>query len=180
MKHSKESWIQAGIQLLTKNGPADLKIDRLCRTLTVTKGSFYHHFANLSELEFAILDHWEEGQTSAIIEEVEQFQSPEERSAALENITREVDHSLEKALRAWSLYNKDVELRVMHVDQRRMQYLTQLIAPLLRPSLSPDLVAKTIYAHFLGCQQLESSFSVADQESMDQLLRSLTTEEKSV
>src|SRR5258708_21900676 len=41
---SVDGWIQAGFAILAEEGMKALKIDRLCRRLGVTKGSFYWHF----------------------------------------------------------------------------------------------------------------------------------------
>jgi Bacterial regulatory proteins, tetR family len=40
---SVDDWIQAGFAILAEEGIKALKIDRLCRRLGVTKGSFYWH-----------------------------------------------------------------------------------------------------------------------------------------
>jgi AcrR family transcriptional regulator len=39
-----DDWVQAGFAILAEVGIKALKIDRLCRRLDVTKGSFYWPF----------------------------------------------------------------------------------------------------------------------------------------
>src|SRR5258708_7461683 len=45
---SVDDWIQAGFAILAEEGIKALKIDRLCRRLGVTKGSFYWHFTDIA------------------------------------------------------------------------------------------------------------------------------------
>jgi len=44
---SVDDWMQAGFAILAEEGIKALKIDRLCRRLGVTKGSFYWHFTDM-------------------------------------------------------------------------------------------------------------------------------------
>ena len=48
---TREGWIAAGIALLREGGEDELTIDRLAKRLRRTKGSFYHHFADIDALD---------------------------------------------------------------------------------------------------------------------------------
>ena len=52
---SVDDWIQAGFAILTAEGIKALKIDRLCRHLAVTKGSFYWHFTDIAAYRAALV-----------------------------------------------------------------------------------------------------------------------------
>jgi AcrR family transcriptional regulator len=54
----REDWILKALDVLRKEGLAGVRAERLARDLNVTKGSFYHHFKNLADLQEAILDYW--------------------------------------------------------------------------------------------------------------------------
>lgn len=41
---SRDDWVKAARAGLIEGGLHEVKVDRLCRTLGVTKGSFYWHF----------------------------------------------------------------------------------------------------------------------------------------
>jgi AcrR family transcriptional regulator len=47
---SVDDWIQAGFAILAAEGIKALKIDRLCRHLAVTKGSFYWHLTDIASI----------------------------------------------------------------------------------------------------------------------------------
>lgn len=53
-----QDWIEAGIELLTEAGVGAVKVESLAAELGVTRGSFYHHFADREALLQAMLDHW--------------------------------------------------------------------------------------------------------------------------
>jgi len=44
---SIEDWLQAGYIVLAEQGVRALKVERLCRLLGVTRGSFYWHFEDI-------------------------------------------------------------------------------------------------------------------------------------
>jgi AcrR family transcriptional regulator len=52
---SVDDWVQAGFAILAEEGIKALKIDRLCRRLGVTKGSFYWHFTAIAGYRAALV-----------------------------------------------------------------------------------------------------------------------------
>ena len=57
---SVDERIQAGFAILAEEGIKALKIDRLCRRLEVTKGSFYWHFTDIAGYRTALVRAWGE------------------------------------------------------------------------------------------------------------------------
>src|SRR5215216_7458426 len=55
----KSDWIQAGLVAVADDGPSGLRIDRLCRRLGVSKGSFHHHFAGSGDFKKTVLAAYE-------------------------------------------------------------------------------------------------------------------------
>jgi AcrR family transcriptional regulator len=51
-------WVQAGFGIIAQDGLKALTIDRLCRRLAVTKGSFYWHFTDMKTYRGALIDTW--------------------------------------------------------------------------------------------------------------------------
>ena len=70
-KHSRHSWLNAGLEQLAAHGPDGLRIMAIAEKLGVTKGSFYWHFRDRPALLAALLEEWEKLATLAIIDEVE-------------------------------------------------------------------------------------------------------------
>ncbi len=173
MRLTREDWLERGLEVLARKGPEHLKIDRLCVELKVTKGSFYHYFGNRAQYVTDLLDYWEERNTRKIIESVEQIAALPERSLALSDITQSIDTRPEVAIRAWALYENTVAQKLMQVDQERIGYLSQLIAGQMQDAAQSPLIAKLVYAHFVGVQQLGEQISAEEWRAMDELLRTL-------
>ncbi|MBV9985736.1 helix-turn-helix domain-containing protein, partial [Bradyrhizobium sp.] len=57
---SARDWLDLGLKVLARHGFAALKADRLAKTMGVSRGSFYWHFADIAAFHGAILKHWRE------------------------------------------------------------------------------------------------------------------------
>ena len=55
---ARAALLNATLDLVRKQGWAATSIDQLCRTVGVTKGAFFHHFASKEELGVAAALHW--------------------------------------------------------------------------------------------------------------------------
>lgn len=170
MKLSREDWLVRGLALLTRLGPDHLKVDRLCTHLKVTKGSFYHHFNNREQYVDALLEYWQARNTRGIIEAVSHIDELRQRSMTLGELARGADTGPENAIRAWARYDDRVTQRLEQVDRQRVDFLSQLIAPQLADPARAPLIAKLVYAHFVGVQQLRSLIDTDEWRAMDELL----------
>ena len=76
---TQEDWISAGYDALAAGGVAAVSVDALARSLGVTRGSFYWHFAGRRELLDAVFARWERENTTEMIPEVVGIEDPVER-----------------------------------------------------------------------------------------------------
>ncbi|MEZ5702491.1 MAG: TetR/AcrR family transcriptional regulator [Burkholderiaceae bacterium] len=83
---TRTDWLDAGLRLIGERGPASLRIDVLCRTLGVTKGSFYHHFGGQPEYVTALLAHWKNTYTQQLIHAVADIGDLRQRSKRLSEL----------------------------------------------------------------------------------------------
>lgn len=140
--------------LLAEHGPDDLTIAALCRELGVTKGSFYHHFRDISEFEDALLAHWASEHATKLIALSEAVDDIEERFELLQGIAIGLPHGAEAAIRAWSWSNPRVAAVQRDVDAARLRHLTEAsIATGLDPERAA-LMAKISVSVLIGIQQL--------------------------
>jgi AcrR family transcriptional regulator len=56
---SRDSWIDAALELLLQSGPDSVAVQPIARQLGTTKGSFYWHFSSRDDLLRATLARWE-------------------------------------------------------------------------------------------------------------------------
>ena len=55
----REDWVFAGAKALAEGGHKALRVERVARELSVTKGSFYWHFQDRDSWAEAVLAYWE-------------------------------------------------------------------------------------------------------------------------
>ena len=120
-----------------------MRVEPLARRLGVTKGSFYWHFDARPDLLRAVLLRWEEGATEQVIAEVDAAEeAPAARLASL--TARSFGQAsgygaLEAAVRGWALTDSAAADVVSRVDDRRLTYVTGLLAD---AGVDPDRAAQ--------------------------------------
>ena len=181
---TRSDWLQAGLTAVADDGPDGLRIDRLCRRLGVSKGSFHHHFAGAGDFKRALLDAYETLVVEALNDAIEQTaaitpqQSLAGLTAAITSTQSFYRPELEVAIRAWAFSDSQVRAVQERVDRRRLEslegiwsrilddpaavhtaallpYLVGIGASLVQPPTPPDQL-RGIYELLLGLVPNES------------------------
>jgi AcrR family transcriptional regulator len=146
----RTEWLDEGLAVLSRQGDQGLTLDRLCRQLHRTKGSFYHHFEDIAAYHQALLEHWRAGHTRALIEATRPLPTAAARHAALDQLAISLDPRVELAMRAWSQTDARAARLVAAVDKERIGYLTELHNQAgFSPSVAEEL-AIIEYTTFIG------------------------------
>ena len=101
---SAQDWTRGALDLLMAEGVAAVQINRLCTDLGVTRGSFYWHFADLTELEAAVAERWCE-ETRERLDQLAELDRlpPRERLRIMTlHLIDDASWSVERALREWA------------------------------------------------------------------------------
>ena len=134
-KLSRQDWIKMGLTVLAESGVEAVRIEPLAKRMSVTKGSFYWHFKDRSDLLDALLAEWVAIDTNGIIERVNQIDAEPkmkllrlfELAIADNDLTPGLDDgSLENAIRAWATHDPTVAALIAQVDQQRLNYTKAL------------------------------------------------------
>ncbi|HET9104462.1 MAG TPA: TetR/AcrR family transcriptional regulator [Solirubrobacteraceae bacterium] len=154
-------WIDAGLDALARGGPDAVRIESLAQALGVTKGGFYWFFENRGALLHELLDTWEHTLVDRVIERVESdggdAHSKLRRLFALAGSgeTRSLLRA-ELAIREWARHDDGVGQRLRRVDNRRMDYMRALYAPLCRDPGDVEARCLTSMALFIGSHFIEA------------------------
>ncbi len=128
---SQAAWVAAGFVALAEGGVEALRVEPLAERLGVTKGSFYHHFANRRALHEAMLDAWEHRGTTEIIDDIDAAAAtPAERLRHLAHRTMRsepTNDAIENAIRAWAATDDVASAAISRVDERRLEYTATLL-----------------------------------------------------
>lgn len=163
---TRDDLLYRALRLLSDEGPKSLTVDRLCEALGVTKGSFYHHFANRDEFVDQLLDYWVERNTLSIIELAEAEGSPTANRRKLIELALGMEGGPDQAIRAWALHGGEAESAVERVDAIRLDYLRELFVPFTRDEAQARRTALIAYSMHLGVQAMRPAISPAEHAAM--------------
>ncbi|WP_203579387.1 TetR/AcrR family transcriptional regulator [Microbacterium hibisci] len=115
---SRQRWIDEGLRVLADEGIAGVRIDRIAVRVGLSKGSFFHHFANVASYRSALLDRWRADAS-------EQLTNAPEVSELADLVTAGdvVDVWLERAIRAWAQHDRTAAAALEEVDGERLAAL---------------------------------------------------------
>ena len=167
---TREDWLDAGLGLLASDGRWALTLERLCARLARTRGSFYHHFADMQGYQRELLARWREQNTEAMIEGSRAAGDPRASGERLRALVAAADLRVERAIRAWAEVEPDARAALDEVDERRLAYLTELARARVADPAQAVVVARLEYAAFIGTVTLFHALPPAQRE---QLSRSL-------
>src|SRR5262245_43252285 len=151
-------WVRAGLLLLGEESVEAVRVEPLAKRLGVTKGSFYWHFSDRSELLGAMLDAWHQWATQSIIERVDrQSQDPAERLRGLlrevvvvRPLSKDVGGLVELGIRDWARRDRRARAQLESVDSRRLAYIEDLFVRLGCSAEEAKARAFLVYAYIQG------------------------------
>jgi AcrR family transcriptional regulator len=153
MALSRDDWTHAALEAIAEGGTAAVAVEPLAARLGTTKGSFYWHFRNRSELVGAALAAWEREATDEIIARLEGVADPVERlrltlTAAMEDEGDEYG-AIDAALLA-SAADPSVAPVVERVQDRRLAFLERCFRDMGLARREARLRAQIGYSIYLG------------------------------
>ena len=151
-KTTRLAWVEAAAALLAKGGVQAVRVEAVARRLGVTKGGFYGYFKSRRKLLDAIVAHWEQVGTEAVIAAVEAAAcDAHDRGERLWAIAiQEGVGGTELAIRAWARRDEEVRAVVKRVDDRRMQYLRGLFGDLGFEGIERETRCMLVYSLLIG------------------------------
>lgn len=156
MRYGKADWITLGVDLLRREGPSGLSIERLTAAAGKTRGSFYHHFEDRDHFLADFMASW---RSDVLESRAVKLAASKDRATLLGALRDEpfaLDHSLERQLRYLAAVEPIVRKALAQVDQARISGLATLIKT-LRPEVGdPEGTAFVQYAVLVGAQWLVS------------------------
>lgn len=118
------------MELLATEGPGAVRVEVLAQRLGVTRGGFYRQFGGRAELVDAMLDAWERRSIDDVRRRVEAEggdAAGKARKAGMLTFGPDLV-PIDLAVREWARRDEAVAARLRRVDNRRMDYLRELIS----------------------------------------------------
>ncbi|MBP0111397.1 TetR/AcrR family transcriptional regulator [Bradyrhizobium vignae] len=145
---SADDWIKEGLKALGKNGFTALKADPLAKSMGVSRGSFYWHFADLAGFHAAVLKRWREIAAEQIIADVEAASDEPLKMLLWRSFGARLD--LERAVRNWAAFDATAQAAVRAIDRRRLDYIEALLEKRGLAPATAQARAQILYWTFLG------------------------------
>ncbi|MCZ8182967.1 MAG: TetR/AcrR family transcriptional regulator [Beijerinckiaceae bacterium] len=162
----KADWLDLGISLLAESGPDSLTIDTACQKAGRSKGSFYHHFETIDAYLLALAEAWRERHTEAVMRQVKDAGTAEDRLEALNIATSLLDQRIDQAIRALAARHPGIAEICTLVDRHRTGFLARLHEEAGTPPETARVLARIEYAAFLGLSILEPASTPAERQAL--------------
>ena len=118
-------WELAALETLARAGLGAITVESLARTLGVTKGSFYWHFATREALIKSAVDRWEQRDEEEVLTRVEPIAEPRERLRELfVRVSREAQSHIIYAALLQASDHPLVQPVIERISRRRLDLLT--------------------------------------------------------
>ncbi|MGE0220669.1 TetR/AcrR family transcriptional regulator [Mycolicibacterium sp.] len=150
---SRESYFDAGLDVLSDLGYGGLKLAEVCQRLGVTSGSFYHYFTNWSEYTRELVEHWRNGMTVQVVEAVAAEPDPRRRLDHLIEAGLTLPHPAEAAIRVWSSIDPQVRAVQTEVDRQRFDTVYGSALEILGDERQAELFAAWAVYLLVGYEQ---------------------------
>ena len=128
----RDNWLTAARLALLRGGVEAVRVEKLARTLHVTKGSFYWHFKDRDSLLEILLQEWE-GEVAEMMSRLRGGSARERLRAFVEmaveraRLSEEGQVPSDAAIFAWASVSSSVARRVNRAERERIRLLTQLV-----------------------------------------------------
>jgi len=159
---TRDDYYEAAMRILGTEGAGSLKIATLCGELGVTTGSFYGYFGSLDGFIEQFLEYWWESQTSRIAAIAADAETAVERIHRVKDLTSQLPHAAEGAIRSWANSNPAVAAMQAKVDERRLDVVTQLLLPVTASSKEARRLGIMALTLLVGLQQWRQPITERD------------------
>ena len=155
-----ETWLESALEALAAKGPQVLTVDKLCRELGVSRGSFYWHFKNRADFVQRLAEFWNAKFTLAVRDTVASAPvGPAERLMLLiETIQDSNVIRFDVPVRAWASTEPLAAEVVRQSDATRYRYVRSQFQELGFSGDELDMRTRT----FVVFHSLDNSFTLGE------------------
>jgi AcrR family transcriptional regulator len=154
-----DAWIAAAFDALANGGIDAVRVEPLAKTLGITKGSFYWHFADRRALVDAMLQAWTEGRIAAIREQASRRGEPAAVLRELADLYMRNANArglaIELAIRALARADDAAAKAVRSVDRERLAHVRELFSALGSTNADAQARAVLFYSYLFGQSLLD-------------------------
>ncbi len=155
-RRTRQDFLDAAWQLLDDHGGSSVTTTGLCEALSVTRGSFYHHFVDVEDFVAALLEDWETRGTRERLARVGALDAGPFALGDQLELALSLDHAGERALRIWGATQPAVAAAVGRVDELRLSGFRDLLVDAGMPAPDAQVWADLTVGSLVGLQVMTS------------------------
>ncbi|MEX0285311.1 MAG: TetR/AcrR family transcriptional regulator [Paracoccaceae bacterium] len=154
VKVTRADWLNVALDVLVSDGVERVKVLALAERMGVSRSSFYWYFKSRQDLLDALLRHWQDTNTAALVAQSEI--ETETITAAVCNVQRCVvntdlfDTALDFAVRDWARRSGKVRRVLDQSDARRVAALNAMFKRFAYDPVEAETRARVLYYMQLG------------------------------
>lgn len=146
-----EKWVEIGLNALSVQGHEALKADILSKAQGVSRGSFYHHFSNVTDFHDAVINRWKELATDRVILAVKTSGDSAAELAKLLRLSFGKVETTERQMRIWAENDPLPRAALSGIDRQRVAFVTALLGDMGHDPIVAATRANIIYDCYVGC-----------------------------
>jgi len=149
---TRDDWVRGALALLRERGVGGVRVLTLARRLSITRGSFYWHFKDLTDLLDCLLDYWERELTDAIIDAAETYHGPpEERILNLMHLVIEKDAAVyDHAISVWASGDPKANEVFERTLRKRFDFTSSMFKEAGFPANEASIRGRLLVAYMMG------------------------------
>lgn len=154
----REDWVAVARQALIDEGIGAVRIERLAKTLGVTRGGFYWRFRNLEELLAALVEDWRTSNSRALLDILDTAGDLSTRFDQTVQIWLDEKGFLpawDSAMRDWGRISPHIAAAVQTVDSERISVLQKMFVDAGLGEQAALVRARILYYHQVGYYALD-------------------------
>ena len=175
---TRQDWIDAALQLLSEAGIGAVSVEPLAERLGITRGSFYHHFADREDLLRALLGHWAKNWTYDVRDQLAALglDAGTMLLALMRAIRSNHAADYDAPVRAWALHDPMAREVLQEVDDVRLNFIRSQFEGLGFEGTDAENRARLfLYYEMAAPAMFTASSSERDDELLLERHRFLTT-----
>ncbi|MCV2863770.1 TetR/AcrR family transcriptional regulator [Albidovulum sediminicola] len=162
---SREGWLEAAKAAFLESGIEAVKIQPLASQLNLSRTSFYWFFKDRAAILDALLEHWDETNTAALVSACDAY-AETITEAVLNLLSVFLDDTrfqprLDFAIRGWAHQSDAVMARVAAADERRLAAIRGMFERFGLTGAEADVRARTVYLVQIGYISMQVTESLA-------------------
>lgn len=154
VKVTRQDWLNAALDVLISDGVEKVKVLTLANRLGVSRSSFYWYFKERQELLDALLEHWNQTNTAALVRHAQMRASSITEACC--NVFRcfvapsSFDNALDFTIRDWARRSATVRRGLEASDALRLSALQAMFERFDYPPVEALVRARTLYYMQIG------------------------------